>query len=353
MPSSDARPIALALQGGGSRGAFTWGVLQRLLDTPELKIEAVSGASAGAMNAAMLVQGLVTGGPAKAKELLETFWCRVALTPGCGDAGLAQMFVPLHDAIAPMVDAIRQTTSGLSQDQRNPLGLNPLRKVLDELLDPSAFGKQGAPLLIVSTTRVRTGEARLFRDAEVTEAVLLASACLPQLFPPVEIEGEAYWDGGYASNPPLRALIEAGAPADLVIVRTMPLERLDVPTGASGLAERINELTFGASLRNELHALASAQLPSADRRQPAPYILGRRPVTRVHMIGAEEAFRALKGGSHQDPTAAFLEEMRALGHAAADKWLVANLASIGVRSTVDLSQFASPVVEPPTGGKGR
>ncbi len=349
MPASDARPIALALQGGGSRGAFTWGVLQRLLDTHELRIEAVSGASAGAMNAAMLVQGLVTGGPAKAKELLEAFWCRVALTPGCRDAELAQMFVPLQAAMSPVIDAIRQTTSGLSQDQRNPLGLNPLRKVLDELLDPSAFGTESAPLLIVSTTRVRTGEARLFRGAEVTEDVLLASACLPQLFPPVEIEGETYWDGGYASNPPVRALIEAGAPADLVIVRTMPIERLDAPTSAAGLTERINELTFGASLRNELSALASAQLEVAGRPQPAQNVVARLRAIRVHMIGAEAAFRALKGGSQQDPTAAFLEEMRALGYAAAEQWLVANLASVGVRSTLDLSAFAGPVVEPAAG----
>jgi NTE family protein len=320
-------------------------VLQRLLDTPELRIDAVSGASAGAMNAAMLVQGLVTGGRAKAKELLEAFWCRVALTPGCRDAGLAQLFVPLRDALAPVVDAMRQSAKGLSQDQINPLGLNPLRAVLDELLDPSAFSKEGAPLLIVATTRVRTGEARLFQGAEVTASVLLASACLPQLFPPVEIEGEPYWDGGYASNPPLRALIEAGAPADLLIVRTMPIERPDTPTSAAGLADRINELTFGAALRNELSALASAQLEVAGRPQPAPGILARLRATRVHMIGAEEAFRALKGGSYQDPTAAFLEEMRALGYAAADKWLVENLSSVGVRSTVDLSAFATPVAE--------
>ena len=117
----------------------------------------------------------------------------------------------------------------MSRAQVNPLGLNPLRGVLDGLLDPSAFGGPGAPTLVVSTTRVRTGEARLFRDAEVTAEVLLASACLPQLFPAVEIDGEEYWDGGYASNPPLRALVEAGAPADIVLVRTTPVDRPDPP----------------------------------------------------------------------------------------------------------------------------
>ena len=241
VTSSEPVSITLALQGGGSLGAFTWGVLDRLLERPELRIEAVSGASAGAMNAAMLVQGLATGGPAEAKRLLEDFWCRVAITPGCPDPA-TDLLLPVTEMIAPVVDALRQTTSGWSRNQLNPLGLNPLRGVLDALLDPSAFAKRGAPMLVVSATRVRTGEARLFHGAAVSAQVLLASACLPQLFPAVEVEGEPYWDGGYASNPPLRALIVAGAPADILVVRTMPVERLDVPTNAAALVDRTNEL---------------------------------------------------------------------------------------------------------------
>ena len=171
--------------------------------------------------------------------------------------------------------------------------------------------------------------------------MLLASACLPQLFPAVEIDGEPYWDGGYASNPPLRALIAAGAPADLLVIRTMPVERLDLPTSAAGLIERTNELAFGAALRHELGSLAFAQRVLGELPEtPLAGVLGRLREARLHMIGAEEAFRALKDGSHLDLTAAFLQEMRKLGHAAADEWLAANLTSIGVRSTVDLSDFA-------------
>jgi NTE family protein len=190
--SAHAQPITLALQGGGSLGAFAWGVLDRLLDTPELRIEVVSGASAGAMNAAMLAQGLATGGPAEAKRLLEAFWRRVAAASGSPDIGGAEWLLPFGGLMAPMADALRQTTRGLTQRQVNPLGLNPLRSVLDGLFDPSVLGRKGAPTLVVSATRVSTGEARLFRDAEVTAEVLLASACLPQLFPAVEIGGEAY-----------------------------------------------------------------------------------------------------------------------------------------------------------------
>jgi NTE family protein len=233
----------------------------------------------------------------------------------------------------------------IRQGQLNPLGLNPMRRVLDDLLDPSVFGAEGAPMLVVSTTRVRTGQPRLFRDAEITTQVLLASSCLPQLFPAIDIEGEPYWDGGYASNPPVRALIVSGAPADLVVIRTMPVERPDLPTSAGGLLERTNELAFGAALRHELGSLAFAQRLLADLPERAPGALGRLRAARLHMIGAEKAFRALKDGSHLDLTATFLKEMRNLGHAAADEWIAENLGSVGVRSTLDLSPFADTLIE--------
>ncbi len=343
---ADSRPVTLALQGGGSMGAFTWGALDRLLDEPAIRVGAVSGASAGAMNAAMLAQGLATGGPGEAKRLLEAFWRRVAVAAGSPD--VAGVLLPFAAGMmAPVADALRQATRGLSRTQVNPLGLNPLRGVLDGLLDPSAFGKPGAPALVVSATRVRTGEARLFRDAEVTAEALLASACLPQLFPAVEIDGEEYWDGGYASNPPLRALVEAGAPADIVLVRTAPAERPDPPLGASGVLDRADEMTFGAALRQELRSLALAQRALADLPSTLPpeSVLARLRDARLHAIGAEEEFRALKGGSQRDASWGFLRDLRDLGHRAADRWLGEHLADVGVRSTVDLDAFAGPVLQ--------
>jgi len=341
-------PVTLALQGGGSLGAFTWGVLDRLLDEPAIRVGAVSGASAGAMNAAMLVQGLATGGPEEAKRLLEAFWRRVAVAAGSPDAAWGGWLAPFAGLAAPVADALRQAARGLPRTQINPLGLNPLRGVLDGLLDPSAFGKPGAPTLVVSATRVRTGEARLFRDAEVTAEALLASACLPQLFPAVEIDGEAYWDGGYASNPPMRALVEAGAPADIVLVRTTPVERPDPPAGASGVLDRADEMTFGAALRQELRSLARAQRLLADL-PAAQGVLARLRDARLHAIGAEEEFRALKGGSHHDASWGFLRDMRDLGRSAANRWLEADLAWVGVRSTMDLSGFAGSVLDPIVG----
>jgi NTE family protein len=346
---SNPRPVTLALQGGGSMGAFAWGVLDRLLDAPELRIEVVSGASAGAMNAALLVQGLATGGPAEAKRLLETFWRRVAVAAGSPDVDGARWLSPCG-VVAPLADVLRQAANGLSRAQVNPLGLNPLRSILDGLFDPSVLGREGVPVLVVSATRVRTGEARLFHDAEVTTDVLLASACLPQLFPAVEIEGEPYWDGGFASNPPLRALIEAGAPADIVLVRTTPVERPDPPTSAAGVLERTEEMTFGAALRQELRSLALAQRLLADLPS-APEVLARLRDARLHAISAEAEFRALKAGSRRDPTWSFLRSMRELGHATADRWLDEHLACIGDRSSVDLCEFAGPLIEPGIGAR--
>jgi NTE family protein len=346
---TDARPVTLALQGGGSLGAFSWGVLDRLLDEPTIRIGAVSGASAGAMNAAMLAQGLATGGPGEAKRLLEAFWRRVATTSGSPDMAGAAVLLPLAGMMSPMADALRQAARGLSRAQVNPLGLNPLRGVLDGLLDPSAFGTPNAPTLVVSATRVRTGEARLFRDGEVTAEALLASACLPQLFPAVVIDGEEYWDGGYAANPPLRALVEAGAPADIVLVRTTPAERPDPPLGASGVAERADEMAFGAALRQELRSLALAQRFLADLPASAVGALARLRDARMHVIGAEEEFRRLKAGSHRDASWGFLQNMRDLGRDAADRWLDVDLASVGVRSTMDLSGYAGSVLDPIVG----
>jgi NTE family protein len=331
-------PVTLALQGGGALGAFSWGVLDRLLEERRLDIAVVSGASAGAMNAAMLVQGLATGGPAQARHLLEAFWRRVAVTAGSLDLGRVDWLGALGGMFGPIASAFGHATISAL-----PPGMNPLRGVLDGLFDPSAFGKRGAPTLIVSATRVRTGEARLFRDSEVTTEVLLASACLPQLFAPVDIEGEPYWDGGYASNPPLRPLIEAGAPADVILIRTTPAERPEPPHGTADIRERAAEIAFGTALRQELRSLAVAQRLLAELPAPPPpgSALARLREARLHLIGAEEAFRALPRGSALNANWDALRRLRDLGRERAGHWLGENLDAVGRRPTLDLEGFAS------------
>ena len=336
------RPVTLALEGGGSMGAFTWGVLDRLLDVPGLRIGVVSGTSAGAMNAAMLVQGLATGGPPAAKRLLETFWRRVAIASGSLPGPVGTWMHLVGGAIAPVVDVMRHTGAALKPGV-GPTSHNPLRAILTELLDPRVFGSPSAPELVVAATRVRTGEAWLFRDAEVTVDAPLASACLPQLFPAIEIDGEAYWDGGYTSNPPLRPLIETGAPPDVLIVRAKPLARPGTPTGAIAVQERVNEITFGSALRGELRTLAVAQAMLAGVPDLPPTL------ARLHMIGAEAEFQAMPGGSRLDPTWAFLSEMHELGFKTAARWVAGNLHAVGTRSSLDLSLFAGAVRNTRTG----
>jgi len=337
MSASQTRRVTVALEGGGSLGAFAWGALDRLLDEPGLEIAVASGASAGALNAAMLVQGLATGGRAQAKELLERMWRRVAVAAGSPDMPGVDWLGAFNGAMAPMVGAFRRN---MYPGPHNPFARNPIRGVLEGLLDPSVFGRKGSPVLVVSATRVRTGEPRLFRDREVTADVLLASCCLPELFPTVEIEGEPYWDGGFASNPPLRMLIEAGVPEDIIIVRATPVARPDAPHGAAGIQHRAAELAFGGPLRLELRNLAVAQRLLRELPE-APGVLGRLRDARLHMIGAEEEFRAL-GDSHPDPTWGFLRKMRDVGVSTTEAWLAENRGAIGERSSLDLSGLAAP-----------
>ena len=338
-------PITLALEGGGALGSFTWGVLERLLDVPGLRIDVVSGTSAGAMNGAMLVQGLAqgrssdrqTGGAREAKSLLETFWHRVAIAAGSLPGPSARWLQVVAGTMAPVVEAVRKAGTALNPGV-NAFGINPLRGILRELLHPPLFGAPGAPELIVAATRVRTGEARLFRGAEVSIDALLASACLPQIFPAVEIDGEPYWDGGYSSNPPVRPLIEAGAPADVIIVRTAPPERVGLPTRPAAVRERLDEIAFGTALRAELRSLALAQSSLAGV-SGLPPTLARLRNARLHMIGPEEEDEAAAVGALH-PTWSVLSEQRKRGFAAADRWVAAHLASLGQHSTLDTGLFA-------------
>ncbi|WP_426959416.1 patatin-like phospholipase family protein [Muricoccus radiodurans] len=343
------RRITVALQGGGSLGAFSWGVLDRLLDVPGLEITAASGASAGALNAAMLVQGLAKGGPTEAQHALEILWRRVAVASGSLDFAGGDL---LQAVLTPILRAVRRSGPEFTGISLNPLGLNPLRSILDGLLDPGAFGRPGAPMLVVAATRARTGEPRLFCDGEVTADVLLASACLPHLFPAVDIGGEPYWDGGYASNPPVRALIEAGAPSDVVIIRTTPTERSELPNGTAAVRERSTELAFGAALRQELRSIAHAQRLLSEHLEeelPPSSPLARLQSARLHMIGADTEFRALQAANSLDTSWSFLTRMRDLGQRTADDWLEQNLSSLGVASTLDLSGCELPLIARATG----
>lgn len=250
--------IDLALQGGGSHGAFTWGVLDRLLEEKRLTIDAISGTSAGAMNAAVLVDGYVKGGPEGARASLELFWKTVAnsarfspLQRGPMDIILGQWSLDYSPGFITM-DALSRL---FSPYDLNPLGGNPLYTVLTELVDFKRLAKSSIKLF-VTATNVGTGRGRVFRNNEITPEVLLASACLPTIFKAVEIDGEHYWDGGYSGNPTITPLIRESKSKDTILVQINPVKRPGVPQSVREILNRLNEVSFNAVLLKELRMIA-------------------------------------------------------------------------------------------------
>ena len=258
--ATERRPVLvdLALQGGGSHGAFTWGVLDRLLEEPWIKIEAISGTSAGAMNAAVLVDGWSRGGADGARAALDTYWRRVSR---------AAAFSPLQRSplerlmgrwtldTSPAYLAIDLMSRVFSPYDLNPMGFNPLRQILAESIDFERLA--ASPIkLFITATNVHTGRGRIFRNGQITPDVLLASACLPTMFQAVEIDGEAYWDAGFAGNPTITPLVRESDAHDTILVQINPRERLNTPRTAGDILDRLNEISFNSPLMKELRMIA-------------------------------------------------------------------------------------------------
>lgn len=332
--------IDLALQGGGSHGAFTWGVLDRLLEEPSLRIEGISGTSAGAMNAAVLASGHAKAGAEGAKEALEAFWTKVSR---------AAQFSPFRrtplDMImgrwtldySPAFVALDLTARLFSPYDLNPYGANPLKSILEECVDFERLGK--TPIrLFVTATNVHTGRGRVFRNAELTPDVLLASACLPSMFQAVEIDGVPYWDGGYAGNPTITPLVKECASSDTVLVQVNPVERNGTPRAANEIMNRLNEVSFNATLQKELRMIAVLRQVAATGNCE-----GRRwAEMRIHRI-ATPMMTELGYSSKLNAEWDFLAMLRDEGRRSADEFLRDHIADIGHQSTLDLDSLLEQV----------
>ncbi len=340
--------IDLALQGGGSHGAFTWGVLDRLLEEEWLEIAAISGTSAGAMNAVALAAGLMDGGRTGARRVLRAFWSRVAeLSPfhHWQVGPVAAAFGPLSawwtPWLEPFAQAATQWSGRFSPYQLNPLNLNPLRDILAATVDFERVRRCTKSRLFIAATQVRTGALRVFDQRTLSADVVLASACLPLLFQAVEIDGEAYWDGGYAGNPSLMPLVTDGPADDLLLVQINPVARAQVPTSAEEILDRINEITFNASLLKELRTIALLQQLVAGQRKAGhaqgAMLFQRMRSLRVHLLDGGEALATLGAASKTNTQWAFLTRLHALGRASANQWLVEHGEAIGQRSSFDLA----------------
>ncbi|HYM31235.1 MAG TPA: patatin-like phospholipase family protein [Candidatus Cybelea sp.] len=305
--------LSLALQGGGSFGAFTWGVLDRLLDDETIGFDAASGASAGAVNAVALANGLAGGGRAAARECLARVWKRISLAAPVRSLGA------LGQSAAD--SAVEVSTRLVSPYQFNPFDLNPLRQVLTEEIDFERL-RRGSPLrLLIAATRVKDGRLRIFRDHEITVDAVLASACLPSLHHAVEIDGEWYWDGGYSANPPLRQLILESAARDIVLVQITPAAREGLPRLPPDISRRVNQIVFNGPLERELEAIADLRRLCQGERVFRSRVCRKLRAVRLHRIAAEDRIESLHEASATDLTWRFLKHLHKSGAEAAEDWL--------------------------------
>lgn len=341
---ASSKRINLALQGGGSHGALTWGVLDRLLEDGRLAISAVSGTSAGAMNAVVLADGYQRGGAEGARERLAVFWKAVS------DAA---RFSPIRRTVWDRIwgNYSLDTSPGylfmeglsrvFSPYELNPLNVNPLRDILREHVDFGNVNGCRKVQVFVTATNVRTGRPRIFARGDVTVDSVLASACLPQMYPAVEIGGEAYWDGGFSGNPALYPLVDARASRDIVVVQINPIVRRELPKSARDIINRVNEVSFNSSLIKELRAIVMTQ----NMMLEAGVDLGHRE-TYLHIIHTDEEVKDLAASSKLNAEWAYLEMLFERGRGWASAWLDSHYDAIGNRSTLDLEEVFEDAPRP-------
>ena len=318
-------PISLALQGGGAHGAFTWGVLDRLLDEDDLRFERISGTSAGALNGAAFASGYAQGGREGARKNLALLWQKVAQA-----GSLMTLFhLPLRKpGLGVWDDALPLT----SPYQTNPLAIEPLRYILHSVVDVDALRNPAAPELYVNAVNVQSGHSRVFGPADISIPALMASACPPFMFQAVPIDGVPYWDGSYAGNPMLWPLFAATRDLDLLLVELTPLFRPETPTTAKNILNRINEIASTAGLVAELRAIGFMnQLAAEAAAEPHTRI-------RTHVISLPETMEETEPSTKRTVGALLFQSLHEHGRRACGDWLDAHKRSLGVRSTVDIGK---------------
>ncbi len=329
------KKISLGLQGGGTYGAFTWGVLDRLLQEDRLEITSLSGVSAGAINAAVVADGYAHGGGREGgRRALDRFWRAL---------GGTALFSPLQrtplDHLAggftmshsPAYQLLEMAGALAGPVFEVPFTVNPLRNFLTAMIDMERVRACEELGVFVGATNVSTGRGKIFPREELDVQRLVASACLPTVFASVLVEGQAYWDGSFAANPPLAPLVEAGGATDLLVVQINPIERSEVPRTMADISNRANEIAFNTSFVREVNALLHSQtVPSEEGGGAITWA-----PTRLHLIGANEALTGLSISSKFNAEPGFLQMLHDYGFEAAGKWLESHFDDVGVRGTLD------------------
>ncbi|WP_299732115.1 patatin-like phospholipase family protein [uncultured Tateyamaria sp.] len=330
------KKINLALQGGGSHGAFTWGVIDRILEDGRLEFEAISGTSAGAMNAVVCADGMMRDGNDGARERLEHFWLQMSKSARSSPIKRTPIDVFMgnwsleHSPGYHFFDAL---TRVMSPYQTNPFNMNPLHRLIEEVVDFDRVRACDCTKLFISATNVETGRVKVFDSKSLTADMVMASACLPMVFQAVEIDGVPYWDGGYMGNPALFPFHTQTECSDIVVIQINPVERAGAPRTAQEIMNRVNEISFNSSLLKELRAIdfvsrmiREGKLSDNEYRD-----------TRVHIIENQDVLKPLGASSKLNAEWAFLTHLRDLGRATAQNWLDANFAHIGNKATVDVA----------------
>lgn len=344
MAGNSKRTVNLALQGGGAHGAFTWGVLDRLLEE-DIEFTAVSGTSAGAMNAVVMAEGLLEGGNERAREQLEQFWLGIAETAGMLSpfrrTPLQQMTENWALSNSFFYEASLAFTRMFSPYEFNPFGYNPLKQALEKLIDFEKVRRQRRIKLFINTTHVRTGGLRCWREHELTVDMVLASACLPWLFHTPVIDGEGYWDGGYVANPAIEPMVRSTGTDDALIVQLNPIVRNELPRSSFEIHDRLNEITFNASLLTELRFIAernrlidAGELTSKNHRK-----------IHLHMIHGDQQLGAFPPSTKLLAEASFLTKLRDLGRDAAAEWLEKHGDKLGRRSSFNYRRIVSQLTQ--------
>lgn len=329
--------INLALQGGGAHGAFTWGVLDRILEDERIEIAAMSGTSAGAMNGAALKAGLATGGREGAKENLDWFWEQVGAVTDDALVNWMDAVAPDTSVLAaamahsPLYAAVDMTTRMLSPYASGALYSNPLKSIVEKFHYDDVCADKG-PELFVGATNVRTGKIKVFSGDAITGDALMASACLPTMFQAVEIDGEAYWDGGYTGNPALFPLFGEGLPEDIMVININPLHRDDIPTDPQSIQNRINEISFNSSLFRELRAINFVKRLIKDGTMGK----GAMRNVLVHMVSDDDLMNDLNVATKSVANPVVLARLKSAGRTAANRFLEDHYDDLGARDTVDL-----------------
>lgn len=331
--------VSLALQGGGSHGAFTWGVLDRLLEDGRLGFEGISGASAGAMNAVVMTQGYVQEGRDGARAALDRFWTSLSTREPFDFIQPDSVAAVPNPAPMPGMRTLLAMTRFFSPAQLNPLDINPLRDILIEQVDFERLREQRDIKLFIAATQVSTGILKIFRNRDLSVDALLASACLPSLHRPIEIDGEAYWDGGLTANPPIFPLLHACSARDVMVVLLHPSRRGGTPATSHDIGQRLSEISFSSAFFTELSGLALAKREAENATLAFGALERRLRQLNMHVIDANELMEQLSNLSKLNTQGSFIRSLHQQGRERASEWLEQNFARIGQESTFDLGRF--------------